>query len=580
MKYRHYRPSDPSDPKPEDAASFAPLPEQAEDFEDGIYEELSPEDAAQASGGEPAAAPPPEEEQKPKKKKVGFWRSLLPWKGDRPGEIIRKCIMIVAIITFLVSGSMLINELVILPAKNDNIMGELQNMYRPKNPSLDVSGSASGSEDGEDSTFDALLARNSETKGWLQIPNTVIDYPVLQSGKAYPEFYLYLDFDKNYSQYGSIFIDTRCSLEPGQETQNIILHGHNMWDGRMFTDLLKYDNLDFYRSTPVITFDTIYEKSQWKVFAVFKTNTLSSQGEPFRYLVGDFATESDFLNYIYNVRIRSELNTPVDIRPDDTILTLSTCSYEYTDFRTVVMARKVREGEDLTVDVDQAGYNPQPLMPQIWYDNRGGSAPNLPATFQEAYSQGLISWFTPPSEDWQLPAFSGNMQANTQPEQSEPSSTPEESASPSSAAGSSSGSHTSSRPSGSSSSSRPESSSAPSSSSSRPESSSSHGSSSSEADAGSSHSSSSTPPVDESSASSSENSEESSVADTSSEAPTDGSSSQTDEPLPPDDGDDSKGGEEDAPSADSQSSVPAPAPAPEENAVSEPEQSTSHQPEF
>jgi len=86
---------------------------------------------------------------------------------------------------------------------------------------------------------------------------------------------------------------------------------------------------------------------------VFKTNTLSSQGEFFNYMIGEFQNEKDFMNYVYNVRIRSLITCPVDVNEDDELLTLSTCSYEFTNFRTVIVARKVRDGESAKVDTTQ-----------------------------------------------------------------------------------------------------------------------------------------------------------------------------------------------------------------------------------
>ena len=64
-------------------------------------------------------------------------------------------------------------------------------------------------------------------------------------------------------------------------------------------------NLDFYKKTPTIEFDTPKSQGTYKIISVFKTNTLSTQGEFFNYMIGDFQNEKDFMNYVYNVRIRS-----------------------------------------------------------------------------------------------------------------------------------------------------------------------------------------------------------------------------------------------------------------------------------
>jgi len=66
-------------------------------------------------------------------------------------------------------------------------------------------------------------------------------------------------------------------------------------------------------------------------------------------MISDFENDKDFMNYVYNVRVRSLFNCPVDVNEDDELVTLSTCSYEFTNFRTVVVARKVRAGESTKV---------------------------------------------------------------------------------------------------------------------------------------------------------------------------------------------------------------------------------------
>ena len=96
---------------------------------------------------------------------------------------------------------------------------------------------------------------------------------------------------------------------------------------------------------------------------------------------------------IYNVKIRSLIDTLVDIKDDDKLLTLSTCSYEFDDFRTVIVARKVRDGEDISVNTESAKNSENPLMPDCWYSRYGGHAPSY-FNFRKAYENGEISWYS------------------------------------------------------------------------------------------------------------------------------------------------------------------------------------------
>jgi sortase B len=87
----------------------------------------------------------------------------------------------------------------------------------------------------------------------------------------------------------------------------------------------------------------------------------------------------------------------VDINENDTLLTLSTCSYEVDDnYRTVVFARKIREGEDSKIDMKTVKVNKNPLYCDDYYKVHGGKAPKVPATFEKAFEKGLINWYTEP----------------------------------------------------------------------------------------------------------------------------------------------------------------------------------------
>lgn len=277
------------------------------------------------------------------------------------------------IMVFLVSIGFVANELIIKPKKNADTMLEAQEI-----------------KDGNSDYLSRLKAINPDVIAWINIPNTVINYPVVHPTKEEgDDFYLKHDYKQKYSAYGSIFIDLACG--EGNDclnAKNIILHGHHMRNGSMFAQILNYEDLDFYKSSPVITFNN----EKWEVFAIIKVNTLPSQGEPFNYLQYSFANDNGFLDFIYNVRERSLINTPVKINEKDQIMTMSTCSYEYKDFRTAVYARKVRLGEDASVNTDLASVNSNALWPDCYYKDHNTSKPNL-SDFSTALHSGKINWY-------------------------------------------------------------------------------------------------------------------------------------------------------------------------------------------
>ncbi len=246
--------------------------------------------------------------------------------------------------------------------------------------------------------FKDLLAVNEEVKGWITIPDSNINYVVMQSGKDDPEYYLTRDIERKELKAGSLFIDAKGSVE--NESMNLTIHGHNMTStDNMFHSLMKYKELDYYKERPVFSFDTIYQTGRWKIFAVFITNGGSEKEPLFDYTRADFENASDFMNFVYQLRIRSmyQIDT-VDVNENDRLLTLSTCSYEVKNYRTVIAARRIRDGEDPTIDTDRVTVNPEPLYPYTYYYRYGGKAPELTPTFEEALAKGEINWYSPTLE--------------------------------------------------------------------------------------------------------------------------------------------------------------------------------------
>ena len=85
--------------------------------------------------------------------------------------------------------------------------------------------------------FEKLYEKNSDIAGWLTIDGTTIDYPVMYTPDD-NDYYLHLDFDKNWSDPGTPFIDTNCRPFDDR-TDNVLIYGHNMKSGIMFRELLQ-----------------------------------------------------------------------------------------------------------------------------------------------------------------------------------------------------------------------------------------------------------------------------------------------------------------------------------------------------
>lgn len=326
--------------------------------------------------------------------KTDFKSRYVPMRGDSRSEIGRKCVSIGMALVFVGAFAFLMYNMVFLSLQNQQLNNEIQKVAHRTDRSDDDH--APDVDEGSGIDWDELLAINPEIVGWIYINDTKIDYPVLwhKSDDMYSQYYLNHNYKGDWDSYGTIFLDYR-DLD-GTDSKNVVMHGHHMNDGSMFGNLMSYagmsGNLDFYEEAPIIEFDTPKADGKYKIISVFKTNTLSSQGEFFNYLRADFQNEKDFMNYVYDVRVRSLINCPVDVNEDDELITLSTCSYEFTNFRTVVVARRVRIGEKAEVDTSKASINDNAVWPEVYYNAYGGTRPKV-TDFVTAYENKEIDWY-------------------------------------------------------------------------------------------------------------------------------------------------------------------------------------------
>ncbi len=329
---------------------------------------------AEALRGKPRPLPQPKQEgndvnqeesnlRRAKKKPLGrrLKERFIPSKKDSKGERARKLVFLVAVVVFLSSIGYIFS--VFNAAK--------KNEERSKNIADIYSGGGQDQgppPDGYPSAylpkFASLYALNEDIAGWIEIENTKLAYPVVQAPDN--DYYLRRDFDKKDNQHGIPFVDFRVDLS--KPSTNTLIYGHNMKDGQMFGELIKYKQLSYYKEHPTIIFDSIYQESKFKIVAIFITNAYEAQGPVFNY--HNFIQARDdkaLVDFINEIRKRSLINTTVDVTTTDTLLTLSTCDYDFKDSRMVVVARRVRDGESATVDVQNAKLNPNPTMPAAWY---------------------------------------------------------------------------------------------------------------------------------------------------------------------------------------------------------------------
>lgn len=183
-----------------------------------------------------------------------------------------------------------------------------------------------------------LQKENADIVGWLEIENTSINYPVLQGEDN--EYYMTHNYKKEKSKNGSIFLNK--DYDWNIPSSNLLMYGHNLGNGTMFQELLKYQNKEFYNNHKVIRFTTAKEDAEYEIISVFKSRVYyKSEQNVFRYYYFINAnTEEEYNNYVENAKKASIYEIEPTAKYGDQLITLSTCSYHVKDGRFAVVGRK------------------------------------------------------------------------------------------------------------------------------------------------------------------------------------------------------------------------------------------------
>lgn len=184
-----------------------------------------------------------------------------------------------------------------------------------------------------DVNINELKGQNSDTVGWINVNNTNINYPFVQTTDN--DFYLNHSFDKSYNDAGWIFLDYRNNSN--FDDKNNIIYGHSRLDKTMFGSLSKVLNSSWYnnKDNHVIRISLDSVNTLWQIFSVYKIKTETY------YITTNFNSDSDYLEFLNTIKDRSLYDFNANLNKDDKILTLSTC-YSDTE-RTVVHARLIKK---------------------------------------------------------------------------------------------------------------------------------------------------------------------------------------------------------------------------------------------
>lgn len=182
--------------------------------------------------------------------------------------------------------------------------------------------------------FDDLLKINNETKGWIQVNGTNINYPFVQTSNN--DYYLTHSYDKSYNQAGWVFMDYRNDTV--NYDKNTILYAHGMNNKTMFGSLRNILSSSWYNNTNnhIIKLSTPTENTLWQVFSVYHIETTND------YIQTEFTSDEEYQSFLDMLKGRSAVTFDTSLNTTDKILTLSTC-YNKTD--KVVMHAKLIKRE-------------------------------------------------------------------------------------------------------------------------------------------------------------------------------------------------------------------------------------------
>ena len=186
-----------------------------------------------------------------------------------------------------------------------------------------------------------LKEQNTDIVGWLEIENTNINYPVLQGTDN--SYYMTHNYKKEKSKNGSIFLNANYNWNI--PSNNLLIYGHNLGNGMMFQELLKYEKENFYQEHPVIRFTTAEEDAEYEIISAFKSRVYyKSEKNVFRYYYFiNSESEEEYNQFVKNAKNASLYPIDATAKYGDQLITLSTCAYYVEDGRFAVVGKRIEQ---------------------------------------------------------------------------------------------------------------------------------------------------------------------------------------------------------------------------------------------
>ena len=183
--------------------------------------------------------------------------------------------------------------------------------------------------------FEKLLEMNSDVVGWIRFDEpSEINYPVVQGRDN--EEYLKRTFEANTNKLGTLFVDVN---NPGDFSgRNTFIYGHNMKNGSMFAQLLKYKDDSFYKEHPYFYIYT--PDGKVRTYEIFSAGVVKDTSDSY---IMDYADDPAFQTYIDYIKQQSAYPTSAEVTTASKIVSLSTCTNVRDDERFLVHGVMIKE---------------------------------------------------------------------------------------------------------------------------------------------------------------------------------------------------------------------------------------------
>lgn len=187
--------------------------------------------------------------------------------------------------------------------------------------------------------YSNLKELNSDFVGWIRIPDTAIDLPVMQTNSN-PDYYLRKDFYGNYSTLGTPYVEEDADVNLPSDM--LTIYGHHIKGGQIFGALDYYKQESFFKSHRYVYFETMNYAARYEIIAVFKTVVYTGKPDEFKYWqFQDASSEEEYDEFIEKIKALSLYNISETAHYGDKLIALSTCEYSNTNGRMVVVAKMV-----------------------------------------------------------------------------------------------------------------------------------------------------------------------------------------------------------------------------------------------